>query len=74
MVAGLHEQTHPAELQDHELEEDMGLRSPAEQARILALLVERVDIGTDGLNLRLRIDGLDGLAREMRADGVRLVA
>ncbi len=40
---------------------------PAEQARIVQLLVERVDIGTDGLNVRLRIDGLTGLAREMRA-------
>src|SRR5690606_28633681 len=38
---------------------------PAEQARIVALLVERVDIGNDGLNLRLRMDGLGGLAREM---------
>ncbi|MEM7677147.1 MAG: recombinase family protein, partial [Myxococcota bacterium] len=38
---------------------------PAEQARIVALLVERVDIGTDGLNVRLRIDVLSGLAREM---------
>jgi site-specific DNA recombinase len=34
---------------------------PAEQARIVALLVERVDIGTDGLNVRLRVDGLSGL-------------
>ena len=33
---------------------------PAEQARIVALLVERVDIGTDGLNVRLRVDGLTG--------------
>ena len=40
---------------------------PAEQARIVALLVERVDIGTDGLNVRLRVDGLGGLAREMLA-------
>ena len=40
---------------------------PAEQARILALLVERVDIDTDTLNVRLRVDGLDGLAREMMA-------
>ena len=38
---------------------------PAEQARIVALLVERVDIGTDGLNVRLRTDGLAALAREM---------
>ena len=41
---------------------------PAEQARIAALLVERIDIGIDGLNVRLRIDGLTGLAREMMAD------
>lgn len=40
---------------------------PAEQARIVALLVERVDIGTDGLNVRLRVDGLSGLVREMLA-------
>ncbi len=43
-------------------------RFPAEQARIVALLVERVDIGTDGLDIRLRVDGLTGLAREMMAD------
>jgi site-specific DNA recombinase len=42
---------------------------PAEQARIVGLLVERVDIGKDELNVRLRVDGLGGLAREMLADG-----
>ncbi len=47
---------------------------PAEQARIAALLVERVDIGTDGLTVRLRIDGLGGLAREMRAGDVGAAA
>lgn len=36
----------------------------------MALLVERVDIGNDGLNVRLRIDGLGGLAREMLAGGI----
>jgi site-specific DNA recombinase len=41
---------------------------PAEQARIVRLLVERIDIGTDGLNVRLRMDGLTGLTREMMAD------
>ncbi|WP_297778427.1 recombinase family protein [uncultured Roseovarius sp.] len=41
---------------------------PAEQARIATLLVERIDIGTDGLDVRLRMDGLTGLAREMMAD------
>ncbi|PKP69534.1 MAG: resolvase [Alphaproteobacteria bacterium HGW-Alphaproteobacteria-4] len=40
---------------------------PAEQARIVALLVERVDIGIEGLNVRLRVDGLGGLACEMLA-------
>ena len=43
---------------------------PAEQARIVALLVERVDIGTDGLKVGLRVDGLGGLAREMLAGGI----
>lgn len=47
---------------------------PAEQARIVALLVERVDIGKDGLNVRLRVDGLGGLAREMLAGGVEAAA
>jgi hypothetical protein len=40
---------------------------PAEQSRIVALLVACVDIGTDGLKVRLRVDGLGGLAREMQA-------
>ncbi|MDA3888101.1 MAG: recombinase family protein [Allgaiera sp.] len=41
---------------------------PAEQTRIVSLLVERVNIGTDGLNVRLRMDGLAALAREMSAE------
>lgn len=43
---------------------------PAEQARIVALLVQRVDIGTEGLNVFLRVDGLGGLARAMLAGGI----
>jgi site-specific DNA recombinase len=43
---------------------------PAEQARIVALLIERVDIGADGLNVRLRVDGLNEFAREMLAGGI----
>jgi len=39
---------------------------PAEQARIVALLVERVEIGVNGLNVRLRTDGLAALARAFR--------
>jgi DNA invertase Pin-like site-specific DNA recombinase len=41
---------------------------PAEHARIVALLVERVEIGAGGLNVRLRTDGLVALAREITAD------
>jgi DNA invertase Pin-like site-specific DNA recombinase len=43
---------------------------PAEQARIVALLVERIDVGTEGLTLRLRVDGLGELAREMQTTAV----
>jgi site-specific DNA recombinase len=39
---------------------------PAEQARIVQLLVERVDVGLDGLELRLRTEGLCGLIDELR--------
>ena len=31
---------------------------PAEQARIVQLLVERVDVSPDGIDVRLRVDGL----------------
>ena len=47
---------------------------PAEQARIVALLVERIDIGAQGLDIRLRVDGLRGLAREMVAGDKEQVA
>ena len=43
---------------------------PAEQARIVALLIERVEIDIETLNVRLRVDGLGGLAREMMAGGM----
>jgi hypothetical protein len=38
---------------------------PAEQARIVKLLVERVDIGTDGLRLRFRDKGLAQMVTEV---------
>ena len=38
---------------------------PAEQARIVQLLVERIDVGTQGFDLRLRVDGLANLARDL---------
>ena len=41
---------------------------PAEQTRIVQLLVERVEIAEDGLDIRLRTDGLAGLVREFGVD------
>ena len=46
---------------------------PAEQARIVQLLVERVDVRTDGVEGRLRPNGLAGLVREA-AGGKRAAA
>ena len=39
---------------------------PAEQARIMKLLVERVDVQADGLEVRLRAEGLASLVAELR--------
>ena len=39
---------------------------PAEQARIIELLVERVDLSPTGIDLRLRIDGLTSLYNDLR--------
>jgi site-specific DNA recombinase len=47
---------------------------PAEQARLVSLLVERIDIGAGGLNVRLRVDGLSGLSRELQAGGMEHAA
>jgi site-specific DNA recombinase len=38
---------------------------PAEQARIIQLLVERVDVGTDGVDIGLRVDGITSLVGEL---------
>jgi site-specific DNA recombinase len=38
---------------------------PAEQARILQLLVERVDLGLDGADIRLRMEGLTSLLNDL---------
>ncbi len=40
---------------------------PAEQARVLRLLVERVEVHPDGLNLRFRVDGLQTLVADIAA-------
>lgn len=41
---------------------------PAEQARIVQLLVDRVEIAEDGLDIRFRTEGLGGLVREFGID------
>jgi hypothetical protein len=45
---------------------------PAEQARIVRALVERVVAGPTGADIRLHVEGLAGLIRELR--GVRAAA
>jgi len=40
---------------------------PAEQARIIHLLVDRVDIGPGGADVRLKLDGLASLVRDLGA-------
>lgn len=39
---------------------------PAEQARIIQLLVERVDISEAGADIRLRVDGLNAVFNDLR--------
>jgi len=40
---------------------------PAEQARIVRLLVERVEVGPAGADIRLRVAGLTSLLRDLSA-------
>jgi hypothetical protein len=40
---------------------------PAEQARIVRALVERVVVGPAGADIRLRVEGLAGLVRDLIA-------
>ena len=40
---------------------------PAEQARIVQLLVDRVDVAPDGIQIRLRTEGLATLVSDLRA-------
>ena len=44
---------------------------PAERARIVRLLVERVEVGPQGADIRLRVEGLASLVRDL---GVRAAA
>ena len=38
---------------------------PKQQARIIHLLVDRVDVGTGGADVRLKLEGLASLARDL---------
>ena len=42
---------------------------PAEQARIVRLLVEQVEVGPVGADVRLRVAGLASLVRDIGAIG-----
>jgi hypothetical protein len=44
---------------------------PAEQARVVQLLVERVDVNEDGLDIRLRTEGLTNIANDLWTVGVK---
>ena len=43
---------------------------PAEQSRIISLLVERVDIRTDRVDIKLRIDGVTSLLGELTDNSI----
>lgn len=46
---------------------------PAEQERIVQLLVEKVEVGPEGLEVRLRADGLRSLVTDVKEGGPRVV-
>jgi site-specific DNA recombinase len=47
---------------------------PAEQSRLVQLLVERVDVQEDALEVRIRAEGLASLVGELRQQGERMAA
>ena len=49
----------------HRLEPLWGKLFPAEQARIVRLLVERVTVSSIGADIRLRVEGLTSLMRDL---------
>jgi len=51
----------------HRLDPLWGELFPAEQARIVRALVERVVVGPAGADIRLRVEGLAGLVRDLTA-------
>jgi len=48
--------------------------SPADQPRIVQLLVERVDVQEDALEVRIGVEGLASLVGELRQQGERRAA
>jgi hypothetical protein len=44
---------------------------PAEHARIVRLLVERIDLSPDGMQVRLRAEGLQTLVAELQSREVK---
>jgi len=65
LVAGLDESEVRAALQ--RLDPVWGELFPAEQARVVQLLVERVDVSPDGVEIRLRTEGLANLTAQLDA-------
>ncbi len=64
--------TEVPDLTEHETREALGRLDPlwdelfpAEQARIVRALVERVVVGPTGADIRLRVEGLAGLIRDL---------
>jgi site-specific DNA recombinase len=47
---------------------------PTEQARVVQLLVERVDVQENALEVRIRAEGLAGLIGELRQESERMAA
>lgn len=64
-VAGLDESEVHAALQ--RLDPVWGELFPAEQARVIQLLIARVDVSADGVDIRLRTEGLANLTAELNA-------
>jgi hypothetical protein len=44
---------------------------PAEQARIVRLLVERIDLSPNGMQIRLRAEGLQPLVEELQSREIK---
>ncbi|MEA2906618.1 MAG: site-specific recombinase [Alphaproteobacteria bacterium] len=65
LVAGLQESEVSAALQ--RLDPLWDELFPAEQVRIIQLLIERVDVDPDGIDIRLRTEGLANLTAELDA-------